>query len=129
MSDESGTTGGGNQPGTSLPRSPLGRVLHLLGVISLRAVVGVAIWVVIVVAVISPQHGLVIHPIRILDDPIKLFTTQDGLANISVFVAYWAAVWVYVPVKAALSLLYTRAMWALSAFDQSAPLDTNDEEL
>jgi hypothetical protein len=119
----------GNRPDTSLSRSPLGRILHLLGVVSLRAVVGVAIWVFVVAVVIAPQNGLVIHPARILHNPIRLFTTQDGFAIVSVFVAYWAAVWVYVPVKAALSSLYSRMMWALSAFDQSTPLETNDEEV
>jgi hypothetical protein len=125
MSNETGK----NRPDTSLSKSPLGRILHLLGVVSLRAVVGVAIWMFVVVVVIAPQNGLVIHPARILHNPIRLFTTQDGFAIISIFAAYWAAVWVYIPVKAALSSLYTRVTWALSAFNQNTPLETNDEEL
>jgi hypothetical protein len=119
----------GNRPDTSLSRSPLGRVLYLLGVVSLRAVVGVAIWIFVVVVLIAPQNGLVIHPTRILHNPIRLVTTEDGFVIVSIFVAYWAAVWVYVPVKAALSSLSTRVTWALSAVDQSTPRDTNDEEL
>lgn len=129
MSSERSTAESRSQRSPSRARSLWARVLYLLGVISLRALVGVIIWVLIVTVVIDPQNGLEIHLTRLLNNPVRLVSSQSGIAVISVFGAYWAAVWVYVPVKSALSAAYTQLRVALSVFNKNAPLEDSDGEL
>lgn len=129
MSTDGSAAESGSQRGPSLARSLWARVLYLLGVISLRALVGVVIWMLIVMVVIDPQNGLRIHPARLITNPVRLVTSQSGMAVISVFGAYWAAVWVYVPVRTALSSAFARVRWVLSACDPNTPVEDSDGEL
>ena len=126
MSLDSSASGGGPD---SLPRisSVWGRLLYLFGVVSLRALVGVVLWVVLVAVVIDPPDGLLVYPTRLLEQPGRLFNSQTGIVTMSVFVAYWFAVWVYVPVKSALSSFYARVRLVLSMWtENSGPEDDGE---
>ena len=126
MSLDSSASGSGPD---SLPQtsSVWGRLFYLFGVVSLRALVGVILWVVLVAVVIDPPDGLLVHPTRLLEQPGRLFTTQTGIVTISVFVAYWLAVWVYVPVKSALSSFYARVLLILSIWTENSGLEDDEK--
>ena len=128
MSLDSSASGGGPDSFGRIS-SVWGRLLYLFGVVSLRALVGVVLWLVLVAVVIDPADGLLVYPTRLIENPDRLFTTQTGIVAISVFVAYWCAVWVYVPVKSALSSFYAQVRWLLTRWTETTGLEDDDGEV
>ena len=126
MSLDSSASGGGPDSLSQIS-SVWGRLFYLFGVVSLRALVGVVLWIVIVAVAIDPPDGLLVYPTRLLQQPSRLFNSQTGIVTISVFVAYWLAVWVYVPIKGALSSGYARVRLVLSVWTENSEPE-NDEE-
>ena len=126
MSLDSSASGKGSDSPPQIS-SVWGRLFYLFGVVSLRALVGVVLWLVLVAVVIDPPDGLLVYPTHLIEQPGRLFTTQTGIVTISVFVAYWLAVWVYVPVKSTLSSFYARVRLMLSIWTENSG-SVDDEE-